>query len=127
MSATWFLTQMPPSRFAIENELRSAFWRAGFTDMWLTCTKEDVPYECQGLWEGKQFTLEWDPKTYVALKTAEPNEELFKALERVLKHRALAAYKDTAGKVIVEWRARSADARMQELEAAGVTELERLT
>ncbi len=127
MSATWFMTPMPPSRFAIENEMRTAFWKAGFGDMWISCTKEEVPYECQGLWEGKQFTLEWEPNTYAVLKMAEPNDDLLKAMERVLKHRALVAYKDAAGTVVVEWRARNVDARMKELESAGVAELERLT
>lgn len=127
MSAQWFLTQLPASRFAIESEIRIAFWKAGYGDIWVTCTKDDVPYQCEGFLKGKQFAMEWDPKSYVMLKTAEPNQELLGAFERALKHRATVAYKDVSGQVVVEWRARNAEARLQELQNSGVAELEKLS
>ncbi len=126
MIARWFFATFPPSRSAIESELRQAIWRAGLQDMWLTCTRDQSPFQCQGEWHGKQFTLEWEPAAYILLKMAEPNQEMLDAFEKVLGHRALAAYKDASGQVVVEWRVKDGEARYAELQASGVSNLERL-
>lgn len=126
MSTNWFFTPLPLSRSAIENATRLSFWQAGFGRMWFTCTKEEPPFECQGLWHAKEFTVEWEPRKYLLLKMKEPDQDLLRAFERVLKHRALAAYKNGGGNVVVEWRAKNAGARFQELQASGVSALERL-
>jgi hypothetical protein len=116
---------LPPSRHAIENEMRIAFWNAGFKQMWFTCTKDQAPIECAGRWRGKDFTVAFEPKKSLALKMPEPNQDLLNAFERVLGHRALAAYRDN-GTVIVEWRVKDANARFEELQKGGAKELERL-
>jgi hypothetical protein len=126
MSAEWFFTNFPPSRSVIENELRLSFWHAGFGRMWFGCVKETAPFECQGEWGDTDFSMEWEPKNYLLLKMKTPNQDLLNAFERVLKHKALAAYKNGNGSVVVEWRVKNADARFQELQASGVGSLERL-
>ncbi|MBI4789636.1 MAG: hypothetical protein HY782_21615 [Chloroflexi bacterium] len=126
MKPTWFSARFPPSRFAIEAELRSAIWKAGFGDLWLSCAREEPPYECQGAWRGKKFTIEWEPANYLLLKLPEPNRDLLEAFEHLLQHRALAGYKNANGEVIVEWRVKDAEARFQELQATGVSDLTRL-
>ena len=126
MSTTaWFLSELGPSRHTIENEMRLAFWNAGFKQMWFTCLKDQAPIECAGKWRGKNFTVVFEPKKSLALVMKEPNQELLGAFERVLGHRALAAYRDN-GSVVVEWRVQDADARYQELQKSGAKELERL-
>ena len=125
MNAAWFLSQVPPSRHAIENELRLSFWRAGYGQMWFTCTQDQPPFECHGLWNAIDFNVEWEPRKFVLLKMKEPNQELLAAFERVLKHNALAAYRNGNG-IVVEWRAKNPDARFQELRASNVQDLERL-
>ena len=127
MSSSWFLSQPTPSRHSIENEMRIAFWNAGFKQMWFTCTKDQPPIECSGAWRGKDFIVEFEPKKSLTIKMKEPDQELLQAFERVLAHRALAAYKNGDGKVIVEWRVHDADARYGELQKSGAKELERLT
>ncbi len=126
MIARWFFANFPPSRSAIESELRQAIWRAGLQDMWLTCTHDQPPYACQGAWHGKEFALEWEPGSFILLKMTEPNQELLDAFEKILQHHALAAYKNGDNRVVVEWRIKDADARYQELQASGVSNLERL-
>ncbi|MBM3127519.1 MAG: hypothetical protein FJ009_02665 [Chloroflexi bacterium] len=125
MSTTWFFKHYPPARSVIENDLRLTFWKAGLAAMWFTCTKEAAPFECQGLWGEEGFSLEWEPQNYLLLKMRAPNKDLLTAFERVLKHKALAAYRRDSV-VIVEWRVKDADARYAELKATGVAELERL-
>jgi hypothetical protein len=124
MSTNWFFLRYPPSRFVIEASVRNAFWRAGFDKMWLSCVKEEPPYACVGEWQGKTFRMEWDPGVYLQLITKEPNQRLFDGFERMLKHRALAAYR-LGNEVYLEWRAKDVDARLQELEASGAQDLER--
>lgn len=125
MSTTWFFKQYPPARSVIENDLRLTFWKAGLAAIWFTCTKETAPFECQGLWGEEEFALEWEPQNYLLLKMRAPNKDLLTAFERVLKHKALAAYRRD-GTVVVEWRVQNADARFAELKADGVSDLERL-
>ncbi len=126
MNATWFYSAFPPSRSVIENELRLAFWKAGYGDMWVSCTKEEPPYACKGLWHGTEFIMEWQPGKYLTIQSDEPNQALLNIFERLLGHPALAAYRNGDGKVIIEWRAKDGDARFEELQLSGVRNLERL-
>jgi hypothetical protein len=126
MTAQWFLNSYPSSRSIIENDLRLQFWKAGFKGMWFSCTKDTAPFECHAKWNDKPFTMEWEPKNFVALKMKSPEQDLLDVFEKMLKHRALAAYKNADGNVVVEWRARNVQARFQELQASGVAQLERL-
>ncbi len=126
MSKSWFFAELAPSRHGIENELRLSFWEAGYGQMWFSCTKDEPPYECDGRWNAKTFAVEWEPADYLLLKLKEPDEEILDAFQRILKHRALAAYRNGGGQVVVEWRVKDADARFQELQTGGATELERL-
>lgn len=125
MSADWFFTNYPTSRFAIENDLRTKLWLTGFKGMWVTCLKDTPPYQCQGNWNSNDFVMEWEPKNYLLLKMKTPNDELLHTFERALGHKALAAYKNSDG-VVVEWRTKNADERFKELQSSGVAELERL-
>jgi hypothetical protein len=126
MTASWFFTQLPPSRHAIENELRLTFWKAGVGKMWFSCTKETPPFECDGTWGDKRFTIEWATGDYLLLKMPEVDQALLDAFQQVLKHKAVAAYRNGGGHVVVEWRVKGADARFQELATSGAGELERL-
>ena len=128
MTPYWFAKKLPESRHGIENAVRLAFWAAGFGETWFTCTRATPPIQCQGLWASTTpFTCEWVPMDYFILRMKEPNEEMLNAFERVLGHRALAAYRDATGDVVVEWRARKASERFVELDKAGAKELERLS
>lgn len=122
---SWFFIDLPPSRHTIENEMRIAFWNAGFKQMWFTCTKDQSPFECMGKWHGTDFTVAFEPKKSLELRMKEPNQALLESFERVLGHRALAAYRD-GGSVVVEWRVKDAEARYQELVKTGAKQIERL-
>lgn len=126
MTASWLFTNYPASRSVIENDLRLAFWKAGVKGIWVTCIKDTAPFECQADWNGSPFSLEWMPKTYLLLKMKAPNNDLLNIFERMLKHKALAAYKNGGGAVVVEWRVKDANKRFEELKAGSVTALERL-
>ena len=124
-TAAWFLSDLAPSRHTIENEMRLAFWNTGYKQMWFTCVKDQSPIECNGKWRDKSFSVAFEPKKSLALKMQEPDQELLAAFERVLGHRALAAYRDN-GSVVVEWRVKDGDVRYQELQKSSAKELERL-
>lgn len=126
MNAQWFLRRYPPSLFVIEGELRSVFWRAGYGDIWFTCTRAEPPFACLGLWQGRKFEMEWDPGSFLIVRMSEPESKVLEMFERVLGHRALAGYRDGENKIALEWRSKNADERFQKLEASGVRELERL-
>lgn len=127
MSTNWFFNELPPSRHSIENQVRLAFWQAGFGRIYFTCTKDEPPFELEGAWSEKIFSVEWQPKEYLLLKMKEPDEALLDAFQRALRHKPLAAYRNGGGNVVVEWRARDVDARYQELQASGVAQLQRLS
>lgn len=128
MTPYWFAKELPPTRHGIENAVRLAFWAGGFGDMWVTCVSPEPPYKCQGLWRSAEpLTLEWVPKQYFLLKMKEPDQEALGAFERVLGHKAFAAYRGESGEVTVEWRVGDGNARYAELEKSGVQDLERLS
>jgi hypothetical protein len=128
MTPYWLTKQLPPSRHGIENALRLAFWAAGFGNTWFTCTQAEPPYRCNGLWNSTEpFTVEWAPKDYFTLRLKQPNQAALDAFERVLGHKALAAYRDGGGDIVVEWRVGNPSGRWLELQQAGVRDLEKLS
>ncbi len=128
MTPYWFSKQLPASRHAIENAVRLALWAAGFGDTYITCTQPEPPIKCMGLWHSEApIDIEWVPKDYFILHLQRPEQDALDAFERVLGHKALAAYRDGSGGVVVEWRVRDGDARFAELEQSGVQDLERLS
>jgi hypothetical protein len=128
MTPYWFTKELPPSRHGIENAIRLSFWAAGFGDMWFTSIDTEPPFKCQGLWRSTEpLTIEWVPKQYLLLKMKQPNQDALDAFERVLGHKAFAAYRDHTGDVAVEWRIQDLDARFADLEKSGARDLERLT
>jgi len=127
MASNFLMLQLANSRHTIENELRFALWRAGFKEMWVSCAQETVPFLCHGAWGEKTFTVEWEPKNYLLLKTPNPDQTLLNAFQVMLDHRPLAAYKNGGNQVIVEWRVKDPEARYNELHVAGVAELQRLS
>ena len=128
MTPYWFSKQLPASRHGIENAVRLAFWAAGFGDTYFTCTQAESPIKCMGLWHSTEpLDVEWVPKNYFLLHLKQPNQDVLDAFERVLGHKALAAYRDSSGDVVVEWRVSDGSARYAELQQAGAKELERLS
>jgi hypothetical protein len=128
MTPYWFSKKLPASRHGIENAIRLAFWAHGFGDTYFSCVNPEPPVRCTGLWKSNfPLNLEWVPSDYFKLFMNEPNKDVLEAFERVLGHRALAAYRGAANQVVVEWCAKNPDARWNELEKSGLAELERLS
>ena len=128
MTPYWFSKKLPASRTGIENAVRLAFWAGGFGETYFTCTRAESPIQCNGLWKSSTaLSIEWSPMEYFQLKLKEPDKDVLEAFERVLGHRALAAYRDPKGEVVVEWRPRDPLARWEELEKSGAPDLERLS
>lgn len=128
MTPYWFTKELPPTRHGIENAVRLSFWAAGFGELWFTCVNAEPPFKCQGLWRSTEpLTLEWVPKDYLLLRMKGPNQEVLDAFERVLGHKAFAAYRDESGQVVAEWRVQEVDTRFADLGKSGVQDLERLS
>lgn len=128
MTPYWFTKQLPPSRHGVENAVRLSFWAAGFGDLWVTCVNPEPPVKCQGLWQSTEpLTFEWVPKQYLTVRMKQPNQAILDAFQRVMGHKAFAAYRDQTGDVVIEWRVQDLDARYSDLSNSGVQELERLS
>ena len=128
MTPYWFSKKLPASRHGVENALRLAFWAQGFGESYFTCVNPEPPVKCVGLWRSNiPLNVEWLYGDYFIVTMQEPNKEILEAFERVLGHRATAAYRNAQGEVVIEWRAKNAEDRWNELSASGVQELERLS
>lgn len=123
--SSWFFTSVPASRYAVENQVRWGFWRVGYGQVYVICTKDQAPYLLEGQAGNTPFEIEWEPKNCLLLKLKSADSQVLQMFQRALGHKALAAYKTDAG-VVVEWRAKDVDARFKELQASGVQELQRL-
>ncbi len=127
MTPYWFAKQLPPSRHAIENAVRLAFWGLGFGDTYFTCVQPEPPIRCIGTWRSTHpLEIEWVPLDYFILRMNEADNDAFDAFEQVLGHHATVAFRD-GDKVIVEWRVKDGQARYAELEQAGVKDLQKLS
>jgi|GEM_PF-695128 len=124
----WFAKKLPPSRHGIENAIRLAFWAHGFGETYFTCLNPEPPIRLTGLWKSTvPFDVEWVPNEYFRVTMKEPNKDLLEAFERVLGHRALAAYRNDKRDVVIEWRVHNPEERWNELSKSGVPDLERLS
>jgi hypothetical protein len=112
-TARWFFTEMPSSKFIIQEHLRQDYWRSGPATMWIDAVQVTKPYKAVGYWHDVNFELEWSPREYVLLRASRKEEELIRATTLQLGFRPSRQYEE-GGKYLIEWRLRGSEPTLAE-------------
>ncbi|MBA3534744.1 MAG: hypothetical protein H0T73_22760 [Ardenticatenales bacterium] len=112
-TARWFFTELPESKFIIQEQLRQDYWRAGPATMWIDAVQVTKPYTAVGYWHDVNFEMEWSPREYLFLRANRKEEELIRATTLQLGFRPTRQYEED-GKYVIEWRLRASEATASE-------------
>ena len=142
----WFYDSPGHNKYDIEAHVQRSFWHNGFGQAFFRCTKADPPYKCVGFWRGQEVELEWVPRRWVKLTMEKDDPAMVEGLSGILRLNPALRYIATAAQaepatageepapaenprehIVVEWRVRNVEQRLQELaEQAGVRDVRRV-
>ena len=112
----WFYAERRLSPGAAVENLRHDLWASGYYNVWLTLTKNEVPYTLSGLYGQEPFEVEFEPRQFLILRAATENEWLIKGFTRVLGMKPHFQYQDKQGKFVTEWRMSGLEARWSSMQ-----------
>ncbi len=122
--ADWFHNNPGSNKYDISEHVRHSLWSNGYQSAWFECTRHESPHEGVLLWHGQRMDLVWEPQHFVLLKQPEYDDYVVNGLSVVLSFKPRFRYRDEAGRTVVEWRRGDLQARLEELEGAGVADLQ---
>ena len=112
-STHWFYSSKMPSAGAIGENMRHALWEMYVYGVWLTCTRNELPYAYRGLWQGKQFEVEMESRKYLIVRSKDDLPWIAEGFKRALRCVPTFKYQESDGRYAVEWRMDGREARWQ--------------
>ena len=117
-SATWFYRTPEKTPYLLAERVRTTFWDERFGGLWLEVVSAEPPIVMEGVHNGAQVRLEWEPAKWMRLSTAPAVSALAHGVANILRRRASLRYEDSQGRTIWEWwiEPGTADKRWQEIQ-----------
>ncbi|MBN1203268.1 MAG: hypothetical protein JXJ20_15580 [Anaerolineae bacterium] len=117
-ASTWFYAEPEHQAYLIEERVNHTLWSHRISAIYLGCTSEEPPFRLTGEWRGAPVTLEWVPNDYLTLYTKPGSNAdlLIVGIKEILGLQPTISYVDLNGQLIVEWHAKQADHRLQEIQ-----------
>jgi hypothetical protein len=115
-SIHWFYSTKMPSAGAIAENMRHDFWEMRVYGVWFTCTRSEPPYTYRGLWQGKPFEVELEPRTFLIVRSKDELPWIAEGFKRVLRTAPTFKYQEPDGRFVVEWRFDGREARWQSMQ-----------
>jgi hypothetical protein len=112
----WFYSSKMPGAGVIAENMRHDFWELHVYGVWFTCTRKELPFAYRGLWEGKQFEVEMEPRKYLIVRSKEELPWIVEGFKRALRTVATFKYQEPDGRFVVEWRMVGREARWQAMQ-----------
>jgi len=112
----WFYSSKMPSAGAIAENMRHEFWEFHVYGVWFTCTQPELPYKYRGLWEGKEFEVEMEPRKYLIVRSKDELPWIIEGFKRALRVVATFRYQDKDGRYVYEWRPADREERWQSMQ-----------
>jgi hypothetical protein len=111
-ATTWFYKEPETGRpYLISERLTHTFWANRLSDIYLTCTRAESPYEVVGEWDGKKIEMEWEVKKRFKLVMEEREKGVIQVCSEVLGFRPSVSYINPDGQHVTEWYLHKDDAR----------------
>jgi len=115
-SIHWFYSSKMPSAGAIAENMRHELWEQRVYGVWFTGTRSELPYTYRGLWQGKQFEVEMEPRAYLIVRSKEELPWIIEGFKRTMRSVPTFKYQEPDGRHVVEWRMNGREARWQAMQ-----------
>jgi len=115
-SIHWFYSSKMPSAGAIAENMRHDLWELHVYGVWFTCIAQELPYKYRGLWQGRQFEVELEPRKSVIVRSKEELPWITEGFKRSLRTVPTFKYQEADGRFAVEWRMDEREARWQAMQ-----------
>ena len=112
----WFYSSNMPSAGAIAENMRHEFWEFHVYGVWFTCARGELPYTYRGLWQGKPFEVEMEPRQYVIVRSKEELPWIVEGFKRAMRSVPTFKYQEPDGRYAAEWRMDGREARWQAMQ-----------
>ena len=113
---SWFYRNPEADAYAISERLRTSFWDARLTNLWLDCTRAEAPFLAVGQTGETKVTLEWMPGRWLTLHTTPTGQHVADAVSFLLKFKPAFRYRDVEGAMVWEWHTDGGNNRWQEIQ-----------
>jgi hypothetical protein len=114
---TWFYNTPEVGRpYLIAERVNHTFWTNRITDIFFQCSHAEAPFVLAGIWNGTDVEIEFEPQSVFILRMGQENERFMKGVAEVLGFPPTVSYQDSDGRYVVEWYAKDAAKRLQEVQ-----------
>lgn len=113
----WFYKEPETGRpYFIAERLNQTFWMNRISDVYWTCVHAESPYRLEGEWQDIPVEIEFEPKSVFILRIGKEDRAFIKGCSEILGFPPTVSYSDADGRYIVEWYAKDAGKRLQEVQ-----------
>ncbi|MBI4769913.1 MAG: hypothetical protein HY784_05725 [Chloroflexi bacterium] len=113
---SWFYCKPETTCYEVAERVRTTFWEARLTALWLDCVSADSPYHLRGHHGESRVQMEWIPGHSFVLRTTPTDQPVAETVTRVLKLKPAFRYRDTEGAMVWEWHTGGGEKRWQEIQ-----------
>ncbi len=115
-STHWFYSTKTQGPGVIAENMRHEFWEMHVYGVWFTCVRKELPYAYRGLWEGKPFEVEMEPRQHVIVRSKDDLAWVAEGFKRSLRVVPTFKYQEPDGRYVVEWRFDGREERWQSMQ-----------
>ncbi|HLA43351.1 MAG TPA: hypothetical protein VJZ27_07960, partial [Aggregatilineales bacterium] len=116
-ATTWFYQQPEKGRaYLIAERVNHTFWTNRVTGIYFSCVNAEPPFRLIGDWQGINVEIEFEPNTVFILRMSSESVPFVKGCSEILGFPPTVSYQDSDNRHIVEWYAKNAGKRLQEVQ-----------
>lgn len=116
-ATTWFYNEPEKGRaYLIAERVNHTFWTNRINGIAFQCIHAEPPYRLVGVWNEIEVELEFEPQHVFILRMSQNSTPFVKSCAEILGFLPTVSYTDSDGRFIVEWYAKDAPKRLQEVQ-----------
>jgi hypothetical protein len=116
-ATTWFYKEPETGRpYLIAERVNHTFWTNRITDVYFTCVSAERPYRLTGVWNSINLELEFEPNAVFIMRMSDEHTRFVKGVAELLGFPPTVSYTDADQRHIIEWYAKDAGKRLQEVQ-----------
>lgn len=116
-ATTWFYQEPETGRpYFISERINHTFWANRITDVYWTCVHAQSPYRLEAVWQQTPVEIEYEPNSVFILRMGKESTSFIRGCSEILGFPPTVSYSDADGRYIIEWYAKDAGKRLQEVQ-----------
>ena len=121
-TATWFYRAPETIPYLLSERVNTTYWDARIGGIYLQVVSAEAPIVMQGIYNGANVRLEWEPAKWLRLSTAPASPALANGTANILRRKPVIGFQTPEGHTVWEWWIAdgAADKRWQEIQGKPV-------